>query len=864
MKSRDVKETPLMRQYNDIKSKHPDAILLFRVGDFYETFGSDAILSSKILGIVLTKRSNGAASHVELAGFPHHSLETYLPKLVKAGCRVAVCDQLEDPKKSKGIVKRGITELVTPGVSLNDAVLNSSQNNFLASIQKNGDVFGVSFLDISTGEFLLTDCDFNELEKLLNTYSPSEILCSKRDKNFIEDKLFNLNFFYIDDWVYKAGYAYDKLLSFFRVKNLRGFGIDSEQNGIVSAGAILFYLELTEHNNLSNITSISRIDSSMYMWLDKFTIKNLELVSPLHENSKTLKDSIDFTKTPMGSRLISRWILSPLLDKSKIRKRQNFVGSFLENNKLRKSVSLTLSEISDIERISSKVAHRRVMPKELNSLKNSLINVSEIKLQIKHMGSKNLKDWASEIKPFGNIIQFIDDSINVDASTSISSGNVIKEKFNEELDELRNIASSGKRILLEIQRNEIKKTKISSLKVAYNKVFGYYLEVTNAHKDKVPKSWIRKQTLVSSERYITEELKQHEEKILNAEEKILYLENKLYEEVIETLSKEINILQEVSVSIAFIDCIISFADLASSSNFSKPEINDSNVIDIKKGRHLIIESSLDHDEVYIPNDIFLDNRSQQIIIITGPNMSGKSAIIRQVALIVLLAQIGSYVPSKSSKIGIVDKIFTRVGASDNISRGESTFMVEMIETSSIMNNLTDRSLVLMDEIGRGTSTYDGISIAWSIVEYLHNQRSNRPKTLFATHYHELNQISKKLDRVKNFNVSVKEINNEIIFLRKLMPGGSEHSFGINVAQLAGMPNEILIRAYEILSHLESNNLQKNAKKQLRIPLGLKNERINRKELDEIKKIIKKIDINNINPVQALVKLNEIIQIINSK
>ena len=653
-------------------------------------------------------------------------------------------------------------------------------------------------------------------------------------------------------------------MSFFKVKNLRGFGIDSEQNGIVCAGAILFYLELTEHKNLSNITSISRIDSSLYMWLDKFTIKNLELVSPLHENSKTLKDSIDFTHTSMGSRLISRWILSPLLDKNQIIKRQNFVASFLENNKLRKSVSSTLSQISDVERISSKIAHRRVMPRELNSLKNSLINVGEIKLQIKHMGSKDLKDWASEIKPFGNIIKFIDDSINIEAPTSLSSGNVIKEKFNKELDELKDIASSGKQILLEIQKKEIKKTKINSLKVAYNRVFGYYLEVTNVHKDKVPESWIRKQTLVNSERYITEELKQYEEKILNAEERIHYLENKLYEEIINKLSKEIRVLQGVSSSIAFIDCIISFANLASSSNFSKPEINESNVIEIKKGRHLIIESSLDHDEVYIPNDIFLDNQSQQIIIITGPNMSGKSAIIRQVALIVLLAQIGSYVPSSSSKIGIVDKIFTRVGASDNISRGESTFMVEMIETSSIMNNLTDRSLVLMDEIGRGTSTYDGISIAWSIVEYLHNQKSNRPKTLFATHYHELNQISKKLDRVKNFNVSVKEINNEIIFLRKLIPGGSEHSFGINVAQLAGMPNEILIRAYELLSHLESNNLQKNSKKQLRIPLSLKSEEINKKEFNEIKKILNKIDINNINPVQALVKLNEIIQIINSK
>ena len=850
-----------MRQYNEIKSKHPDAILLFRVGDFYETFGEDAICASKTLGIVLTKRSNGAASNVELAGFPHHSLETYLPKLVKAGYRVAVCDQLEDPKKTKGIVKRGITELVTPGVSLNDSVLETNKNNYLASISRSGNLYGVSFLDISTGEFSVTDCDFDQLEKLLNTYNPSEILCSKEEKAFIQEHFVNLNVFYLDDWVYKIGYAYDKVLSFFKVKNLKGYGVEEEKNGIISAGAILFYLELTEHKNLSNLTSLSRIDNDKYMWLDKFTTKNLELISPIHTDSSTLKQVIDKTLTPMGSRRMSKWILFPLLDIGAIKKRQSFVDSFAKDNDLRQSISETLKDISDIERIASKIALSRVSPRELNALKNSLILVEEIKLQIKHSDSKNLKKWSSELVNYKNIILQIERSLDENAPVSLAAGKVIKKGYDKQLDDLREIATSGKNVLLKIQKDEIKRTGISSLKISYNKVFGYYLEVTNAHKDKVPETWIRKQTLVNSERYITEQLKEYEEKILNAEEKIFSIEKSLYLNIVYKLSKKIKNLQKISRSISHLDCLLSFANLAKASKFSKPEIVKDKIIEIQKGRHLIIEDSLPPDELYIPNDIFLDNSNQQIIIITGPNMSGKSAILRQVALIVLLAQIGSYVPAEYSKIGIVDKIFTRVGASDNISRGESTFMVEMMETSSIMNNLTDRSLVLMDEIGRGTSTYDGISIAWSIVEYLHNQKQNRPKTLFATHYHELNQLASNLKRVKNFNVSVEEINNEIIFLRKLVPGGSEHSFGINVAQLAGMPNKILIRAYEILLQLEKNNLEKKSKKDLIKSSSQLKLSYNDLDYKKIKDLIEAIDINTINPVQALVKLNEIVEIL---
>ena len=858
-------ETPLMKQYNDIKSKHPDALLLFRVGDFYETFGSDAILASKILGIVLTKRSNGAASGVELAGFPHHSLEKYLPKLVKAGCRVAVCDQLEDPKKTKSIVKRGVTELVTPGVSVNDNVLDSKKNNYLASISKNKNLFGISFFDISTGEFSLTTCDYNQLEKLINTYYPAEIICSKHDKEFFLEKFSDNNFFFIDDWVYKIGYSYDKLLSFFNVKNLKGFGVEKETEGLISAGATLFYLELTEHKNLKHITSLSRIENDKFMWLDKFTIRNLELINPLHSDSITLKDIIDNTFTPMGSRLMGKWLLFPLLDKKEINYRQSIVTNFIKNVDLLKNVSDSLKSISDIERITSKLALLRVTPRELINLKNSLLCINEIKMLIKHSSNKTLFSWSKKLDCCDDVIKKIDKSLNEDAPALLANGRVFKEGYNNELDELRNISKTGKNILLKIQNNEIKKTGISSLKIAYNKIFGYYLEVTNAHKDKVPDEWIRKQTLVNSERYITEELKEYEEKILNAEEKIYSIENNLYTDLLNKLSKNILKLQSTSLSIAFLDCLISFSNSAIEYKFCLPTISNDNVIDIKKGRHVIIERSLSPDEVYIPNNVYLDNQSQQIIIITGPNMAGKSALIRQTALIVLLAQIGSYVPAAYAKIGIIDKIFTRVGASDNISKGESTFMVEMLETSSIMNNLSDRSLILMDEIGRGTSTYDGISIAWSIVEFLHNHKKYKPKTLFATHYHELNQLSNNLPRVKNYNVSVKEINNEIIFLRKLIPGGSEHSFGINVAQLAGMPNQILLRAYQLLERLEKKNLKESLKDN-------DSKKVVEKQLtfltpdprfEKCRKILTDVNINEINPLQALVKLNEMIEILKS-
>ena len=860
--SKKVKETPLMRQYNEIKVKHPDAMLLFRVGDFYETFGEDAILASKILGIVLTKRANGAAAHIELAGFPHHSLETYLPKLVNAGCRVAVCDQLEDPKKAKGIVKRGITELVTPGLSLNDTVLDAKKNNFLASVFVSKNKYGISFLDISTGEFSLTNCDFDQLEKLINIYDPAEILCSKKDKSFVLDKFNGRNIFSLDEWVFKMGYSYDKLISFFNVKNLKGYGVEDEKEGIVSAGAILFYLELTEHNDLLNITSLSRIEDDRYMWLDKFTVKNLELIFPSTEDSVTLKSVVDQTLTPMGSRLMSKWILNPLLDKKEIEFRQEFVSSFISDENVREYIVETMSEISDIERITSKIALNRASPRELIYLKNSLLSVEDLKLQLRNSDFKNFKSWAKDLPELTTVIKKIHKSLNDDASL-LTGGKVIKTGYNKELDKLRSISDSGKNVLLKIQNDEIEKTGISSLKIAYNKVFGYYLEVTNAHKDKVPSNWIRKQTLVNAERYITEELKEYEETILNADEKILIIERELFFDLMEDLSQETPQLQKCSKSISFLDCVLSFSTLALSSNLHKPIISNNKKIDIKKGRHLIIEKTLPPDELYIPNDIFLDNSSQQIIIITGPNMSGKSAIIRQVALIVILAQIGSFVPAEYSTIGIVDKIFTRVGASDNISKGESTFMVEMMETSSIMNNLTDRSLVLMDEIGRGTSTYDGISIAWSIVEYLHNQKNIHPKTLFATHYHELNQLEEKLDRVKNYNVSVEEINDEVIFLRKLLPGGSEHSFGINVAQLAGMPNQILIRAYEVLRELEKNTLKKTVKKTLKNESKQLKLKYSDPEFDKIKKIIEEININNINPVQALVKLNEIIDLLKS-
>lgn len=865
-KENNTKVTPLMKQYNAIKKEHPKTLLLFRVGDFYETFGEDAIKTSKILEIVLTKRANGAASHIELAGFPHHALDTYLPKLVKAGLRVAVCDQLEDPKKTKGIVKRGVTELVTPGLSLNDNILESKKNNYLASLSREGNLIGVALLDISTGEFLISRGKKELIEQILHNFSPSEIICSRTDKEYFESFYNNKSVFYLDDWIYKIGYAYDKLTSFFKVQNLKGYGIENLKEGIISAGAVLFYLESTEHLDLGHISSISRIEDDRYMWLDRFTIDNLEIINPLNENSSSLLNIINHTVTPMGSRLLNRWIILPLLEKSLINERQDFVQSFVGNLDLLKNIRTTLKNISDIERIVSKISVKRVNPKELIQLKNSLKNVSEIKLLLKHSNNKLLISFNDEVNECLNVASLIDKNINEDAPFAINQGGIFREGIKKEIDELRKVSKSGKDYLLKIQNEEIEKTGIPSLKIAYNKVFGYYLEVRNTHKEKVPNNWIRKQTLVNAERYITEDLKLYEEKILNAEEKLVSLEYRLYQELIDKLLKSIIFIQHTAKKIAFIDVINSFAKLASTSNFCRPVLTNDYFIDIKKGRHLIIEKSFSPEEVYIPNDIYLDNKKQQIIIITGPNMSGKSALIRQTALIVILAQIGSFVPADFAKIGIVDKVFTRVGASDNLAKGESTFMVEMTETASIMNNLSNRSLILMDEIGRGTSTYDGISIAWSIVEYLHNHMKYKPLTLFATHYHELNDISSQLERVKNFNVEVKEINDEIIFLRKLIPGGTEHSFGINVAKLAGMPNQILIRSNEILKLLEKKSL-KNKKAALTKKAVLSN--VSPKltidpKLEKCIKRLNKIDIDKISPIDALLKLNQILEILNTE
>ena len=865
-KENNTKVTPLMKQFNVIKKEHPKTLLLFRVGDFYETFGEDAIKTSKILEIVLTKRANGAASHIELAGFPHHALDTYLPKLVKAGLRVAVCDQLEDPKKTKGIVKRGVTELVTPGLSLNDNILESKKNNYLASLSREGNLIGVALLDISTGEFLISRGKKELIEQILHNFSPSEIICSRTDKEYFESFYNNKSVFYLDDWIYKIGYAYDKLTSFFKVQNLKGYGIENLKEGIISAGAVLFYLESTEHLDLGHISSISRIEDDRYMWLDRFTIDNLEIINPLNENSSSLLNIINHTVTPMGSRLLNRWIILPLLEKSLINERQDFVQSFVGNLDLLKNIRTTLKNISDIERIVSKISVKRVNPKELIQLKNSLKNVSEIKLLLKHSNNKLLISFNDEVNECLNVASLIDKNINEDAPFAINQGGIFREGIKKEIDELRKVSKSGKDYLLKIQNEEIEKTGIPSLKIAYNKVFGYYLEVRNTHKEKVPNNWIRKQTLVNAERYITEDLKLYEEKILNAEEKLVSLEYRLYQELIDKLLKSIIFIQNTAKKIAFIDVINSFAKLASTSNFCRPVLTNDYFIDIKKGRHLIIEKSFSPEEVYIPNDIYLDNKKQQIIIITGPNMSGKSALIRQTALIVILAQIGSFVPADFAKIGIVDKVFTRVGASDNLAKGESTFMVEMTETASIMNNLSNRSLILMDEIGRGTSTYDGISIAWSIVEYLHNHMKYKPLTLFATHYHELNDISSQLERVKNFNVEVKEINDEIIFLRKLIPGGTEHSFGINVAKLAGMPNQILIRSNEILKLLEKKSL-KNKKAALTKKAALSN--VSPKltidpKLEKCIKRLNKIDIDKISPIDALLKLNQILEILNTE
>ncbi len=792
-------KTPLMEQYNKIKSKHPDAILLFRVGDFYETFGDDAIKASGILGITLTQRANGAATFVELAGFPHHAIDTYLPKLVRAGQRVAICEQLEDPKLTKNIVKRGVTELVTPGVSYNDNVLNHRENNFLASVFIDKKIAGVAFLDISTGEFLTAEGSFEYIDKLLQSFQPKEVLFEKsKRKQFLE--VFGSNFYTypVDEWVYSEDTVNDKLLKQFQTKSLKGFGVQNLKHGILAAGAILYYLDLTHHHQIGHITNISRIEEDRYVWLDRFTIRNLELFGSVNEKANTLIDVLDSTISPMGSRLLKRWVALPLKDVQPINERLNVVSHFIENQELNSLVSSEIKQIGDLERIISKVAVNRISPKEVVQLKKALSAIAPIKEACLNEEETTLNVLAEQLNPCKIIVDKIEKEIQQDPPNLLNKGNVIADGVCEELDELRAISYSGKDYLLQLQQRESERTGITSLKVAFNNVFGYYIEVRNTHKDKVPPEWIRKQTLVSAERYITEELKEYEAKILGAEDKISSIEARLFNDLVLSINDYVNAIQLNANLIAQLDCLLSFAKISLVNNYNKPEINDTEALDIKLGRHPVIEKQMPVGESYVANDVFLDNVSQQVIMITGPNMSGKSALLRQTALITLMAQIGCFVPAESANIGVVDKIFTRVGASDNISQGESTFMVEMNEAASILNNLSSRSLILLDEIGRGTSTYDGISIAWAIVEYIHEHSKSKAKTLFATHYHELNEMENSFDRIKNYNVSVKEIKNKVIFLRKLKRGGTEHSFGIHVARMAGMPKSVVKRAGNIL------------------------------------------------------------------
>ncbi len=865
----EVKETPLMKQYNGIKVKYPDAILLFRVGDFYETFGEDAIKASKILGIVLTKRANGSASHIELAGFPHHSIDSYLPKLVRAGYRVAICDQLEDPKLVKGIVKRGITELVTPGVCFNDKLLNHQQNNFLASVHFNKEQAGIALCDVSTGEFLVAEGTLDYIEKLIQNFKPNEILFEKNKRNLlnelVSDKYYS---FGLDDWAFTYDYGYESLIKHFETASLKGFGIEGLTNAISACGAILHYLNDTKHDKLKHITNVSRINEEQFVWLDKFTIRNLELYGTNHENGKSLIDVIDKTVSPMGSRLLKRWLALPLKNLDAINERLNAVTYFVEQVDNRFELISLLNEVGDLERLISKVAALRVNPRELVQLKKSLQLVTQLKEKLSATNNITLQKIADQLNPSQLIIDALEQQLNNDAPVNVLKGDVINKGVNEELDELRSIAYSGKDYLLKIQQQEIEKTGISSLKISYNNVFGYFLEVTNLHKDKVPVEWIRKQTLTNAERYITPELKTYEEKILGAEEKILAIEQNLFANLVRSIEEYIQPIQLNAALLAKLDVLCGFATLACDNNYNRPQLNNEFTIDIIEGRHPVIEKQLPIGTEYVSNSVYLDNENTQLIMITGPNMSGKSALLRQTALIVLLAQMGSYVPAQQANLGIVDKIFTRVGATDNISSGESTFMVEMNETASILNNLSDRSLVLLDEIGRGTSTYDGISIAWSIAEYIHNQPKNKAKTLFATHYHELNEMTNLFSRIKNFNVSVKESNNKIIFLRKLKEGGSEHSFGIHVARMAGMPKIVIDRANIILKKLEKEHElellgdEKPFTKTVRLS-GVEAEtqlsffQLNDPLLEKLREDIYALDINTLTPVEALLKLSEI-------
>jgi DNA mismatch repair protein MutS len=861
-KEKNPAETPLMKQYNAIKAKHPQALLLFRVGDFYETFGEDAVTASQVLGILLTKRGAGSASETALAGFPHHSLDTYLPKLVRAGHRVAICDQLEDPKLTKSIVKRGVTELVTPGIAFSDKLLEGHKNNFLAAIHFEKELHGVAFLDVSTGEFFVAQGTLEYINKLIQGFEPTEIVYQKNKHTFFAENFGNRYYtFKLEDWVFTHQFAQDKLTGHFETNSMKGFGIEDLALGQIAAGVILHYLSETQHDKLGHITQLQRIEEEKYVWLDRFTIRNLELVSPLNEGGKTVYDVINGTKTPMGDRLLKRWIVMPLKIKETINERLAAVSDLIKNDDLLSTISLELKAIGDMERLVSKVAVGRIQPKELRSLARILEHMGPLADYCGKSKSALMQQLSHKIAPCEEFIQLVDQTLDDDPAVMLGKGPVIASGIHSELDELRAISLSGKDYLEAMQERESDRTGIPSLKIAFNNVFGYYLEVRNTHKDKVPEEWIRKQTLVSAERYITPELKEYESKIMGAEEKIASIESHLYQQLVLQLTKYVGLVQRNAYLVAQLDCLCRFAEKAIHNNYNEPTVNDGYALDIKDGRHLVIEGQLKAGENYVPNDVYLDKDSQQIIMITGPNMAGKSALLRQTALIVLLAQMGSFVPATSATIGIIDKIFTRVGASDNISSGESTFMVEMNETSSILNNLSDRSLILLDEIGRGTSTYDGISIAWAIAEFIHEHPTAKGKTLFATHYHELNEMEHQFPRIHNFNVTVKELGQKIIFLRKLVKGGSEHSFGIHVAKLAGMPKTVVQRAELMLQQLEINHRSQD-KTAVKEAINASNMQLsffqlNDPVLEQIHDQLISIDINTLTPVEALMKLNEI-------
>lgn len=860
----------MMKQFNDFKRQYPDAVLLFRCGDFYETYCKDAVLASEILGITLTRRSNGGASDTEMAGFPHHALDTYLPKLVRAGLRVAICDQLEDPKLTKKLVKRGVTELVTPGVSYSDTLLVNKENNFVACVHFSKNNTGIAFLDISTGEFMATEGNNDYIDKLLSNFSPKEVLYERNRKKQFEEAFGNKYFTYeLEDWMFTADAAHDRLLKQFETQNLKGFGMEKYPNGVIAAGAILHYLDMTQHLQTKHISCLSRIEEDRYVWLDRFTVRNLELYGSTNEGAKTLVDIIDKTISPMGGRMLRRWVAFPLKNVKPIQDRQSVVGFFMEHQQARSEATRLLSMVGDLERLISKVAVNRINPREVVQLRYALEAIEPIKQLCNESNNEYLRNMGEQLNPCSMIRDKIAQEINDNPPSLINKNGIIRSGVDAELDELRSLSTSSKDYLLHVQQREIEATGINSLKIGFNNVFGYYIEVRNTYKDKVPEEWIRKQTLVNAERYITQELKEYEEKILGAEDKISSIELRIYNDLVMALNNYVSAIQTNASLLAQIDCLLSFAQVSQENKYVCPIVDDSLVLDIKQGRHPVIEKQLPIGEPYIANDVYLDSNSQQIIMITGPNMAGKSALLRQTALIVLLAQMGCFVPADSARIGIVDKVFTRVGASDNISVGESTFMVEMNEAASILNNLSERSLVLFDELGRGTSTYDGISIAWSIVEYIHEHRGHA-KTLFATHYHELNEMEQSFSRIRNYNVSVKEINNKVIFLRKLVRGGSEHSFGIHVAKMAGMPLSIIKRAEQILKQLENGSQKGNINKPL-VNVGEQREgmqlsffQLDDPVLEQIRDEIKNLDVNNLTPIEALNKLNDIKRIITGK